>query len=567
MWRSLWPPKGETRASAGNWRDSFARLLALLTLVGLGTAFIVSNGTRFLMPGPLTSTHGAIKNCVTCHTASGSGSGKFSWMHGLVAGDPLADSKACLTCHKMPTTAFFPHGASAGALLQSTNRLTKIAAKTTAPLSARIQNTAVPSRDIVARGLFCSTCHKEHRGTNANLSTMSNEQCRSCHVLKFDSFDHGHPQFENYPFNRRTRIIYDHAAHFDKHFPEVAKKDASKHIPTTCSTCHNSRADKRIMGVAPFEQTCSGCHLNQITGKERASGPKGIAFLTLPGLDLQTLKKKNIPIGEWPDASEAELTPFMKVMISRSKKGRALIKIVNGLNIQDLSKASDDQITAAKDLVWEIKRLFYALISEKSSDVLSTLDIGGGTKLSANLGADLTAAIPRDVVLSAQEQWLPNLAREITTGPITATVQPIASEQDQSDSSAVIQEESPADDAPQAPPAFTQQTEDRKAPDKAKRDPPACLMRVFGQCLMSSGPDENAEVAQPEESASEAETAKTAGGKNNSSATDLPPPMQAGLKDVVELAESKAANQSDDLLFPTEKELRKIKARNKYGRR
>jgi hypothetical protein len=43
--------------------------------------------------------------------------------------------------------------------------------------------------------------------------------------------------------------------------------------------------------------------------------------------------------------------------------------------------------------------------------------------------------------------------------------------------------------------------------------------------------------------------------------------MQAGLKDVVELAESKAANQSDDLLFPTEKELREIKARNKDGRR
>jgi hypothetical protein len=321
------------------------------------------------------------------------------------------------------------------------------------------------------------------------------------------------------------------------------------------------------MGVASFEQTCSGCHLNQITGKERASGPKGIAFLTLPGLDLQTLKKKNIPIGEWPDASEAELTPFMKVMISRSKKGRALIKIVNGLNIQDLSKASDDQITAVKDLVWEIKRLFYALISEKSSDVLSTLDIGGGTKMSANLVADLSAAIPRDVVLSGQEQWLHNLAREITTGPITATVQPIASEQDKSDSSAVIQEEPPADDAPQAPPALTQQTEDRKAPDKAKRDPPACLMRVFGQCLMSSGPGENADVAQPNESASEAETAKTAGGKNNPPVTDLPPPMQAGLKDVVELAESKAANQSDDLLFPTEKELREIKARNKNGRR
>ena len=92
------------------------------------------------------------------------------------------------------------------------------------------------------------------------------------------------------------------------------------------------------MAVAPFEQTCTACHLDQIIGKERVSGPKGIAFLTLPGLDLRTLKEKNALIGEWPDASEAELTPFMKVMISRNERGRALIKTVDSLNLQDLTR-------------------------------------------------------------------------------------------------------------------------------------------------------------------------------------------------------------------------------------
>ena len=101
-------------------------------------------------------------------------------------------------------------------------------------------------------------------------------------MVKFDSFDGDHPKFETYPFKRRTRVVYDHAAHFGKHYPELAKKDPSKRIPETCSSCHDSRDDKRIMGVAPFEQTCAGCHLDQITGKERVSGPKGIAFLALP---------------------------------------------------------------------------------------------------------------------------------------------------------------------------------------------------------------------------------------------------------------------------------------------
>jgi hypothetical protein len=572
MWRSLWLPGGESRASAGILRDRLSRLLALLTVVCLGAAFVVSNGIRFLMPGPLTSAHGVIKNCAACHTASGSG--KLSWIHGLVASNPLADSKACLTCHKMPATAFFPHGASAGVLFQSTKRLTKIAATMPAPLFARIQSTAFPSRDVVARGLFCSTCHQEHRGANFNLNKISNEQCRSCHVLKFESFDRDHPQFENYPFKRRTRIIYDHVAHFDKHFPEIAKKDTAKHVPATCSTCHNGHEDKRIMGVAPFEQTCSGCHLNQIMGKERATGPKGIAFLTLPGLDLQTLKKKNVSIGEWPDASEAEITPFMKVMISRSDKGRALIKTVDRLNIQDLSKASDDQIAAVKDLVWEIKRLFYALLSGKSSDVLGDLNIGGA-KPSANVVADLTASIPRDVVLGAQQQWLPNLAREITTGPITAAEQPITRVQDQSGSSATALDEPSAADTRESPPAPSQKSENGEAANRVKRDPPACLMRVFGQCLMSSGPNDKAEVSQPEGNADEADaaTAETVGSKKKSTAVELPPPMQAGLKEAgqaIQLAESGAAKQSDDLLFPTEEELREIKARNKnalHGRR
>ena len=104
----------------------------------------------------------------------------------------------------------------------------------------------------------------------------------------------------------------------------------------------------------------------------------------------------------------------MKVMISRNERGRALIKTVDGLNLQDLTDASDDQIKAVTNLVWEIKGLFYALIKGKASDVLADLRYWRRQKLSATLVADLTANIPRDVVVSAQQQWLPNLASELT---------------------------------------------------------------------------------------------------------------------------------------------------------
>jgi len=576
--RSVRLPKAKTRAATGLPRDGLAALLALVTVICLGLAFFLLQDTQFLMPGPLASAHGAIENCSACHTKSGSG--KLSWIYGLVAGDPLADSKACLTCHKMPETAFNAHGASTEVLEQITKQLTKIATATPAPQWARTQSIAFPTHDVVARGLNCATCHQEHQGVGFNLSKISNEKCGSCHVVKFESFDGHHPKFENYPFERRTRIIYDHAGHFGKHFPEVAKKYPARRIPATCSDCHNSHEDRRVMAVASFEQTCTACHLDQIIGKERATGPKGIAFLTLPGIDLQTLKKKNAPIGEWPDASDAELTPFMKVMISRDERGRTLIKAVDGLNLQDLTDASDDQIKAVTNLVWEIKGLFYALISGKASDVLVDLDIGSGAKLSVNLVADLTANIPRDVVISAQQQWLPNLATELAdrrggwSTAITMAGSPSPEE--------------PGSDGSQAAPSPSPEAEASETASIIKLDPPACTVRVLGQCLLFKGRGDEAEAAkakgaEPEGARGKTDTANAEadGGEETRSADEQPraaePEGAAGKTDTANdnagggeetLAadlqpQEKAADQTDDLLSPTEAELRAIKAAEK----
>jgi hypothetical protein len=582
--KSLRTPKFERQAPPLFRRDRLAAQLALVTVVCVGSAFLLFRDTQFLMPGPLASAHGAIENCSACHTKAGSG--KLSWIHGLVAGDPRADSKACLTCHKMPDTAFNAHGASTEVLKQITDQLRETAAATPVPQWARTQSIAFPTDDVVARGLYCATCHQEHQGVGFNLSRISNEKCVSCHVVRFDSFDDHHPKFDNYPFKQRTRIIYDHAAHFSKHFPEVANKYPARRIPDTCSTCHNSHEDKRVMAVAPFEQTCTACHLDQILGKERASGPKGIAFLTLPGLDVQTLNKKNAPIGEWPDSSEAGLTPFMKAMISRDERGRALLKTVDSVNLLKLTDASDEQIKAVTNLVWEIKRLFYALISSTASDVLADLDVGSRMKLSADLVADLTASIPRDVVIGAQQEWLPNLATEMADHRV-------ASDRNQSGWSTAITVAGPApseglssSDASEAAETLSSEDVISETVSIAKLDPPACTVRVLGQCLRSQGRGDEAEAAkgksaQPEGAAgTDTANAKPDGVKETLS-TDEPsrasqPEGEAG-KTVAEAdgdkktlptdeqPQKKTADQTDDLLFPTEDERRAIEASIKHA--
>lgn len=611
MRRSLWtksvrPAKAEKQAAPGSMRDRLAVLLALVTVVCVGLAFIFARDPRFLMPGPLVSAHSAIENCSACHASSGNG--KLSWIGGLAAGDPLADSEACLTCHRMPDTAFHAHSASDEVLEQSTKRLAEIAGRTRAPLSVRAQSAAFPTDDKVARGLYCATCHQEHQGANFDLNKMSNTQCHSCHVVKFNSFDGRHPQFESYPFKRRTRIIYDHASHFGKHFPEAAKKSGVRRIPATCSTCHDGGKDKRVMAVAPFDRTCTSCHLDQIVGKERVSGPKGIAFLTVPGLDLQTLKEKGAAIGEWPDGSEAELTPFMKVMIARNERGRALIEVVDRLNLQDLSSASDAQIEAVTNLVWEVKRLFYALIKGKASDVLADLNISCGARLSAGLVADLTASIPRDVVIRAHQQWLPDLGTEMADRPDT-------SDQDQS---CVIStmggwvttlkeprfgavREAAGTSKLSRPAQPDEQTQTRNAPDAGEAKAAAALPeRAAGRYEPAGAkPDDGAKAAAADErpanrpadqtddllNPTEEELRATGrlggaavrgftaqagpgGGRVELSVDERPRAGTAGRKDAEKVAQAdgavrgpaganaKAADQTDDLLNPTEEEPR-----------
>lgn len=609
MWRSLGigsvRPPAEAQEAPNVRRDRLAARLALLTVIGLVAVFLFAKNPQFLMPGPLTSAHGAIENCSACHTKSGDG--KLTWLHSLVAGDRHADSKACLTCHKMPDTAFNAHGAAEDVLKESTARLTKVAAKTPAPQSAHAQSAAFPTDSVVGRGLYCATCHQEHQGVNFNLKKISNEQCRSCHVVKFDSFDGHHPQFESYPFNRRTPIIFDHAGHFGKHYPEMAGKDPARRIPDTCATCHSSSKDKRVMAVAPFEQTCTGCHLDQITGKDRASGPKGIAFLALPGLDLQTLQKKKASIGEWPDASEAGLTPFMKVMISRNERGRALIRTVDSLDLQDLSRANNAQIKAVTSLVWEIKGLFYALIKGNASDVLGNLNMGGGAKLSASLVADLTANIPQDVIISAQQQWLPNLGAEMANRPEAGgpeTGRPEAGRQEtggqeqggwiatitestlgrseppQTDGKEVPQakdgtgdaanatrdggKETPSQEGSSSTPAETN-PDTRRAPQggspasAGKANPintQTCLARVFGQCVLNK--DSEADLPRPSQAGLKevAQAAQLEGAARKADATTAKSGKEAAASDQ---PAKKGADQTDDLLFPTEEELRAMK--------
>jgi len=393
---------------------SFSRWAALFVLGIVVIAASYLSPGQFLMPGPLTTSHSLQSECRSCHASVSDG--QFGWLHAIFASaEPTKETAACLTCHKIDKQEHYPHNLALKELEKRTKRLQSKAGLSSPPVMVRAANALLPMNNRVENRIFCATCHKEHHGKDFDLKRVSDERCQSCHAIQFRSFAKGHPEFESYPYKRRTRIIYDHSTHFGKHFPEALKENAStQFVPKVCSDCHDAQGDARLMSVKSFKTVCSSCHLNQIIGTERASGPKGIAFLTLPGLDLETLKEKGASIGDWPQASEAEITPFMELLIGLDAPRKQILRTVTKLDLLDLSAASAAEISAVESFVWELKALLDELSTAKASEIARRLSQATGTQVDTDLAAKLVATIPRDVLLAAQREWLPGLHKEVS---------------------------------------------------------------------------------------------------------------------------------------------------------
>lgn len=386
---------------------------AILTAGVLMLAIGHSADTKLLMPGPISTAHSSLGQCSDCH--SNVKDGQLGWLHSIVAvADPNKDSSTCLTCHKMGKAALQPHGLEVAKLDAYVREIRSKPTAQAMPLQSRIREAVFSTKDTFADGVFCATCHKEHQGGDVKLKDMADAQCHTCHSVQFDNFKTSHPEFNGYPFRRRTRINFDHSSHFKKHFPEWdAKKVNAGQTPGICADCHTASPQNGHMNVKPFATICSACHIDQIVGAERATGPKGIALLTVPGIDVATLREKNIQIGVWPDESEGELGPLMKLLIGRNAEGRKTLAATDKLDLLDLTDASPEQIEQVGKLAWEVKQLFYDLAISGTADVMKRLDPA------AKPGADqvplesLTASMPRDVLASALREWLPRLASEI----------------------------------------------------------------------------------------------------------------------------------------------------------
>lgn len=370
------------------------RWVSIVTL-GILLFFIYgSNKQNFLSPGKLNFQHANNAECSDCHEVFDKG--VAGWIHqGLNSVNIIDNNKQCLNCHEFDEFAADAHSLSS-------TELKKVS------YAMESEQDGSGSQQIA-----CMTCHVEHHGSHNSLLAISSQNCALCHDLPFENGSTVHPEFLQYPYRHRTGIIFDHNQHYGKHFFDKSGENLKENAPKSCLTCHISDKNGIKMVVRDFQKTCSDCHSDVFEESEV------FPVITVPGLDTENLTL----IGNWPADSEAELTPFMKLLLSSDDKASAVLVNLEGGELYDLEKKN------AELLVLSIKELFYditlngkAAISQRLSSAFHC-QLNPQGKLIQEPACHLTEkklealvnVFPYTEFCSAQKQWFPRLVWEMST--------------------------------------------------------------------------------------------------------------------------------------------------------
>jgi hypothetical protein len=389
-------------------RRRMAVLWTLGLTIGLLTVAMASHGNQeIIRPGPMSIHHSDISDCGACH--GDVASTPSAWL--AAAFETMAPGRAnrgCLACHDMGKDGENVHSTGRSMLAEMTDRTIAQDSAHGGPTDVTLTSVLFQLGQEDRRDLSCATCHQEHQGSEADLSWMDNRRCQSCHAVPFESFAAGHPRPPDYPYHRRTRLIFDHVRHIDKYFEKEADK-----APDRCESCHQPDPTGRSMQVASFDAMCADCHIGDIDGSARATGPKGVAFLSIPGLDLQSLEDRGAAVGGWPELSEAEVPQFLWMLLAADDALREDLALVRNVDLLDLTEASDEEIAAVQRFAWAIKALLFDWMRGGTPFIEDRIRVQLGADLDRTALNRVTAALPRDVLLGLQRDYFPGLAGEL----------------------------------------------------------------------------------------------------------------------------------------------------------
>nr|WP_145448657.1 cytochrome c3 family protein [Gimesia panareensis]QDT26314.1 Doubled CXXCH motif [Gimesia panareensis] len=381
-----------------------------------------SSPTPRLAPGDVTAAHAAIESdCQACHASAEGGLGH--WMHTAFDSEgALKDSARCLRCHKeLGENALFAHSLSADRLSEKTRQIQETVPPTATPFALELA--AFTDPQSAKDQLTCATCHQEHHGRKAILTQLTDMQCQNCHVRQFNSFEHGHPGLGDYPYERRSRIYFDHNTHLNRYFVEDEfKRTMPGGIkPKSCQTCHTADASGRFMLTGTFEQTCSSCHESQIQDSEFP----GVPFFALPVIPPAG-KSDSV---QWPRTTgvfeTARLPRMMELLLSEDPDYQQAVQELGEIDYRRLDQLNESEQQALAQVGRAIRKLLYEVSIQGESALEQRLGKAGSAYLQMK-----PSIVP--TLKQAQLLWFPDLISEMEqskTAQKQATPAPTESQQ------------------------------------------------------------------------------------------------------------------------------------------
>jgi predicted CXXCH cytochrome family protein len=360
-------------------RTRRGRFVAGVAVAAIGAACMALSGpwrNEVIWPGRLSVHHaqllegqGATLRCAQCHAAADESAGE--WWTRFTNGQ-TSDSRQsmlCVNCHGKtvePQLAMAAHGVGVERLLGSKTE----GANPSARLDDRLRDPSEP--------IACAACHREHQGANHNLVAMRNDACQACHRQQFDSFADDHPDFGAWPYERRTRIAFDHASHQGKHFP-AEKREFS------CAACHQPDATGERQLTASYAASCAECHDTGID----ASLAEGLPLLSLPTIDVDALAEAGERVDAWPAAATGDFEgmlsmPAALLLAADPRLADVVAAFGPRLNLYDVDPDDGKQLDAVADLGGAIR----SLVEELSDHGATTI----GHRLELVLGRELARA-------------------------------------------------------------------------------------------------------------------------------------------------------------------------------
>lgn len=394
-------PQRSTRRRRGRLAIGAAVFAAGAFMMFIGSSW----RSNLLAPGKLSLAHAQLigrdhwKNrCSACHPGGASAATLVGAdLNVDVAAAHSTQAALCVECHKNlipPEHAFAAHGLPAEAL----------------PKKGRIDSQIVQAgfaagiADMLPLGpgdqVACSACHQEHQGTDHDLTAISDGRCQACHAEQYQSFAIDHPEFSLWPFQRRTRIAFDHASHAGKHF-------ASKKESFDCATCHVDSPDGTSKVLAGYEQSCSRCHDEGIHTSTR----EGLAILSLPMMDDRAIRDSGAELGPWPESAtgdfDGELPAISKLLLASQPDSAAVLKRLGAdFSFFDLDPSSESDAQDAATIAAGVRKLLSDIQERGHQEILDrTQKLQSGKR---NTNSELVGGVPLELIANTRERWFGN---------------------------------------------------------------------------------------------------------------------------------------------------------------